>query len=506
MAKQTINIGAAPNDGTGTPLRTSFDYCNQNFTELYTATGPSGNNIVVPGSATITGDLTVDTSTLKVDSANDRVGIGTATPAAGYKLDVAGTVSISGGTSNARRLQFNASGAYANWIEADGVAGANYLRFAAGNAEVMRIDLAGVCNWFNGAGGTRMTLDSTGLGVGMSPSAILSALKSSATQATGLILRNANGTDGSSISLDFETSAGTSGVESTLAGRISGRRVGAGTTGALDFFVNNYGTLGTAKMTIDSSGNVGVGVTPSAWNNSYNVLEIGANGSISGRTSANNQVDIVSNGFRDAGGTWVYKLATSNAAARYLVDGSVGGHFWYSGVAGTAPNTIAGFSTASMTLDASGNLLVGTTSALSAWATRLTLSTDAGTTKWAVGPYAATTNFIISASGSFGVYLNGTSAVSWTGISDERLKDIIEPISNAVAKVGKLRSVIGKFKADETNTRRSFLLAQDVQAVLPEAVDASNPDRLGVAYTDVIPLLVAAIKELAAEVNALKKA
>jgi hypothetical protein len=81
MAKQTINIGASPNDGTGTPLRTAFDYTNQNFTELYTATGPSGNNIVVPGTATITGDLTVDTSTLKVDSANNRVGIGTATPA-----------------------------------------------------------------------------------------------------------------------------------------------------------------------------------------------------------------------------------------------------------------------------------------------------------------------------------------------------------------------------------------------------------------------------------------
>jgi hypothetical protein len=56
MAKQTINIGASPNDGTGTPLRTAFDYTNQNFTELYTATGPSGNNIVVPGNATITGD------------------------------------------------------------------------------------------------------------------------------------------------------------------------------------------------------------------------------------------------------------------------------------------------------------------------------------------------------------------------------------------------------------------------------------------------------------------
>jgi hypothetical protein len=39
-------------------------------------------------SATITGDLTVDTSTLKVDATNDRVGIGTASPIAGSRLDV----------------------------------------------------------------------------------------------------------------------------------------------------------------------------------------------------------------------------------------------------------------------------------------------------------------------------------------------------------------------------------------------------------------------------------
>jgi hypothetical protein len=115
MSKQTINIGASPNDGTGTPLRTSFDYTNQNFTEIYTALGggvalpgattqvifnDGGTNLagdaglvynkttdaltvaglVTAGSATITGDLTVDTSTLKVDSTNNRVGIGTAAP------------------------------------------------------------------------------------------------------------------------------------------------------------------------------------------------------------------------------------------------------------------------------------------------------------------------------------------------------------------------------------------------------------------------------------------
>lgn len=35
MAQQTIGIGAAANDGTGDPLRTAFDKCNSNFTELY---------------------------------------------------------------------------------------------------------------------------------------------------------------------------------------------------------------------------------------------------------------------------------------------------------------------------------------------------------------------------------------------------------------------------------------------------------------------------------------
>lgn len=35
MAQQTIDIGSAPNDGTGDPIRDAFDKCNDNFTELY---------------------------------------------------------------------------------------------------------------------------------------------------------------------------------------------------------------------------------------------------------------------------------------------------------------------------------------------------------------------------------------------------------------------------------------------------------------------------------------
>lgn len=100
-----------------------------------------------------------------------------------------------------------------------------------------------------------------------------------------------------------------------------------------------------------------------------------------------------------------------------------------------------------------------------------------------------------SAGKSGGVYLIA-GATSWTSSSDERVKDIIGPITNATEKVSSLRAVIGKYKTDEEGTRRSFLIAQDVQAVLPEAVNVQNDEQgtLGLQYTDVIPLLVAAIK------------
>lgn len=35
MAKQTVDLGSAANDGTGTPLRDAFDMINDNFDEVY---------------------------------------------------------------------------------------------------------------------------------------------------------------------------------------------------------------------------------------------------------------------------------------------------------------------------------------------------------------------------------------------------------------------------------------------------------------------------------------
>jgi hypothetical protein len=112
---------------------------------------------------------------------------------------------------------------------------------------------------------------------------------------------------------------------------------------------------------------------------------------------------------------------------------------------------------------------------------------------------------------SNGVILNN-GATSWASLSDERLKTDLTPIACAGTKVDSLRAVTGRYLSDAANERRVFLIAQDVQAVLPEAVttfearDESDPSggKLILSYTDVIPLLVAAIKEANARIAALE--
>ena len=240
-------------------------------------------------------------------------------------------------------------------IDAYGYSTPNQLRFYASNVEQYRIDASGVFTWLDGAGGTRMTLNSTGLGVGVaSPDQKFCVLVADSAQAASF-----RAASGRLRIRPYINAAYGSAIQATNVAESALQLL------TLEGYSINLNTnVGTA-MTLDASGNVGIGVTPSAWNSNYNALDIGQNGTISGRLGTSNTVDIVSNGFRNSAGNWVYKLATSNTACRYQLDGSTGAHIWYSGAAGTAGNTIAGFSAGAMTLDASGNLLVGTTSPLS---------------------------------------------------------------------------------------------------------------------------------------------
>ena len=92
-----------------------------------------------------------------------------------------------------------------------------------------------------------------------------------------------------------------------------------------------------------------------------------------------------------------------------------------------------------------------------------------------------------------------------TAYSDIRLKTDIEVISDALNKVCTLRGVT--YTRIEGNERQTGVIAQEVQAVLPEAVKIGEDvdQTLSVAYGNLVGLLIEAIKELKAEVDVLKQ-
>jgi hypothetical protein len=113
--------------------------------------------------------------------------------------------------------------------------------------------------------------------------------------------------------------------------------------------------VGNSNLINDASGNLGLGVTPSAWLTNANVkaLEIGYKGNAIYGVGGSD-MRIISNAFFDG----AYKYADIGQASVYQQNDGI--HRWLTAPSGTAGNAIS--FTQAMTLDASGNLLVGTTS------------------------------------------------------------------------------------------------------------------------------------------------
>jgi hypothetical protein len=270
-------------------------------------------------------------------------------------------------------------------------------------------------------------------------------------------------------------------------------------------------TGGTVRATVDSAGNCGIGVAPSAWQSPFKAIEL-SGGSISANNTSS--LRLVQNAFFNSG-AWLYK--TTAAASRYEQDS--GGHYWLNAPSGTAGNAIT--FTQAMTLDASGSLLLACTSAPTGStpgfyfdATRyayfsrsagetLNLNRYTSTGATAKFRYAGTEVGDISVTGA-GTTYNSTS--------DYRLKESVAPLSGGLARVSALKPSIYKWKADGSNGEG--FLAHELAEVVPAAVtgekDAVNEDgsikAQSIDMSRVVPILVAAIQELTAEVNALKNA
>jgi hypothetical protein len=165
------------------------------------------------------------------------------------------------------------------------------------------------------------------------------------------------------VSLGRTSQEGLIGISSGTNGFVTGSVAGdmvVRSNGKLMLF-NNSANSG---ITIDTSGNVGVGVTPSATDSTYfQALEIARVGQ--GLTAAKNALTgspsswLSNNSYATYSSGVVWNYAISQPAAQYrLFEGQ---HQWFNAPSGTAGNAIT--FTQAMTLDASGNLLVGLTAA-----------------------------------------------------------------------------------------------------------------------------------------------
>lgn len=109
------------------------------------------------------------------------------------------------------------------------------------------------------------------------------------------------------------------------------------------------------------------------------------------------------------------------------------------------------------------------------------------------------------ASGNITVTGTVVASGNITAFSDSRVKEDVELIDNALDKVKQVRGVtFTRNDVEDTETRHAGVIAQELQAVLPEAVYPTQSGMLSVDYGNTIGLLVEAIKELTAKVEALE--
>lgn len=337
-------------------------------------------------------------------------------------------------------------------------------------------------------------------------------------------------------------------------------------------------TASTERLRIDANGNLGLGVTPSAWSWGGRVID-GTNNMVV--SAGGNYLSVAANVFWN-GSAWAHK--TTSQATRY--DQNAGSHSWHTAPSGTAGGTVS--FTQAMTLATDGNLAVGTTTTTQAkvniqgvagantvgelymtdgtqW-TRMATNLVAGaynnivsandhaiifsngttgTGAFAIAPWAsATSGMRMDASGNISVKLASVTAgytldvggsvrvaggIVATGeitayFSDARLKSNITAITNAVDKVMAINGVYYnandlavEIAGEDKTVQRVGLLAQEVEAVLPQVVKAapfdisdygiskSGENYKTLQYERVVPLLVEAIKEQQQQIDQLTK-
>ena len=210
-------------------------------------------------SATITGDLTVRTTGLILNTSGLGIGITPTSFGGGY-----GTIQVSGSTGAGIRMgsPTNPSFIYsdASFLNINTTTNIPH-RFFVNNLLQYTIEQLGVFTWADGAGGTRMTLNSTGLGIGTGPTVKLDALTAVVGNSNVLTIGNneygaATYLNTNSVSLTFNRG------QSFKTGAVVSSNITSGSLseGYIKFQTSTSNVL-TDRMFIDNAGNVGIGVS-----------------------------------------------------------------------------------------------------------------------------------------------------------------------------------------------------------------------------------------------------
>ncbi len=284
---------------------------------------------------------------------------------------------------------------------------------------------------------------------------------------TNVILPTADGTVSGVVTTGAQTFAGVKSFSSTITGSISGN---AGTAT----------TLQTARSINGTNFNGSTAITTANWGTAR-TLTIGSTGKNV-------------NGSGNVGWTLAEIGAAAAAHSHSEATTSAGGFMSSSdkakldGIAAGAQVNVA------TNLGVSGGTTAGPI---------ITSSTGSSVTL----PSASTTASGVVTTGA----QSWAGAKTFTGVvtapdfvttSDARLKTSVTPITDALAKLHCLNGVTFQMEGDPR--QRIGLLAQEVQAVAPEAV-IETEGVLRLAYGNLIGLLVEAIKDLSLQVDQLKR-
>lgn len=264
----------------------------------------------------------------------------------------------------------------------------------------------------------------------------------------------------------------------TLAGTLAVANGGTGQTSYTDgqLLIGNTSTGGLSKATLTAGSNItitnaGGSITISATGGggSGTVTSVAASGGSTGLTFSGSP--ITTSGTLTLGGTLAVASggtgATSASGARLNLD---------------VPSTTGGGASGTWGINISGSAASATSATTASTANALNSSNS----------YSMVN---LTASGSI------TASGNVTAYSDERLKADLVRIDNALDKVDALTGYV--FTRTDTGARQTGLIAQDVQKVLPEAVEQDY--YLSVAYGNLAGLLVEAIKELRADIIELRR-